>query len=94
MKHHKLYGQGLTAHALCRFIERKFQFDWTELKLNYMIEMGLPSIKYIEESSFLTWVEKTTSLSSFRVELFRELETNPERFVQASDGVIITYVVK
>jgi len=46
-------------HALYRYIERVLCFDFTELKINYMIEKGLPSLNYIKDAHFLRWCEDT-----------------------------------
>lgn len=57
---------GVTSHAVVRYIERVLRHDLSELKLQYMLELGLPSLKYIKDNEFIRWVNSVIDVQPFR----------------------------
>lgn len=55
----------ISRHALLRFIERFFDFDFTNLKLLYLEEKGALSINRIKDADFVDWIDETLDISEF-----------------------------
>lgn len=59
----------VTNHSVMRFIERMKQHDLSSLKLEYMLEMKLPSMNHIKDTDFMRWISSRLDLTPFREEI-------------------------
>lgn len=57
---------GVTNHCVVRFLERVLGFDFTDLKLQYMLEKSIPSLRYIEDKDFIKWIDLHIDVQEFR----------------------------
>lgn len=79
-------------------MERILEFDFSELKVHYAVEKGLPSNRFATENrDFITWVMENISLAEFRHDLGNMVWANIEQKLKnkltksknANDVVII-----
>lgn len=72
----------ITSHALLRFIERVHQVDLVELKLLYILEKRVTSLRSLytrkQETDFIRWIDAKIDLSVFRRDLLKKLKALPE----------------
>ncbi len=45
-------------HAILRYMERILGFDFTELKVLYMVEMGYTSLSKVGDGPFFVWLKE------------------------------------
>lgn len=57
---------GVTNHCIVRFLERVDGYDFSSLKLEYMLENSIPSIRYINDKEFVKWIDLRLDVQPFR----------------------------
>lgn len=45
----------ISLHALYRYMERVVGFDFTEMKLDYAMAHGLPSVRHVDDAKVIKW---------------------------------------
>lgn len=57
---------GVTNHCIVRFLERIDGYDFTELKLEYMLENSILSMRHINDREFVHWIDLKLDVQPFR----------------------------
>lgn len=55
-----------TNHAIMRFLERVYEHDLTNLKVEYLVYHSLTSLRSIVDGEFIQWVSDTVDLEPYR----------------------------
>ncbi len=85
----------ISRHALIRYMERVQGFDFTNLRVDYMVENGLPSLNYGNDGPFVDWVAENLNLNEFYGWMKSEFHKAPEEqrmaTVECPDYVVRVY---
>lgn len=64
----------VTNHCIVRFLERVDGYDFTDLKLEYMLEKSIPSMRYIKDGEFVRWISARLDVTPFRERILSFIE--------------------
>lgn len=59
----------VSGHALYRYMERVLKVDMESLKVQYMVDMGLPSLSYLRDAEFIGELRRRVDLRPFESRL-------------------------
>lgn len=60
----------VSQHALYRYMMRVLNYDFTELRILYMLERGFPSLNHIRDGEFMAWCEdEINGMEEFRAKI-------------------------
>lgn len=85
----------LSHHALIRYVEHKFNFDFSDLRLHAAIMLGYPSINHVDDRMLVPFIEDTLDLRAIRETFYDELnrskivrETPEEIYKHMKDDLV------
>jgi hypothetical protein len=67
----------LSHHALIRFIENAFAFDFAELRTDAAVWLGKPSSNRVDDGEFVRFIEAEMDLDAFRTAFYVALNGAP-----------------
>lgn len=89
----------ISSHALVRFLERGFDMDFTEIRIEAAVMLSKPSWKHVSDNDLVAYIEETVDLQDFRAKLYHDLnlatvihETKIEYYKRMKSGLIAVIV--
>jgi hypothetical protein len=89
----------ISSHALVRFLERGFDMDFTEIRIEAAVMLSKPSWKHVSDNDLVAYIEETLDMQDFRTKLYQDLneaktihETKIEYYKRMKSGLIAVIV--
>lgn len=89
----------ISSHALVRFIERSFEMDFTEIRIEAAVMLSKPSWKHVTDNDLIKYMEDNMDLNDFRERLYRDLnqsaiihETKTECYKRMRNGLVAVVI--
>jgi hypothetical protein len=89
----------ISSHALVRFLERGFDMDFTDIRIEAAVMLSKPSWKHVSDNDLVAYIEETMDMEDFRAKLYHDLnlasiihETKIEYYKRMKSGLVAVII--